>query len=36
MENYIVKRYEENAQLEKAIKSLTNQIKVVENRLWNF
>lgn len=33
MENYIVKRYEENAQLEKAIKSLTNQIIVVENRL---
>ena len=36
MENYIVKRYEETAQLEKAIKSLTNQIMVVENRLWNF
>ena len=36
MENYIVKRYEENAQLEKAIKSLTNQIMVVENRLLNF
>lgn len=33
MKNYIVKRYEENAQLEKAIKSLTNQIMVVENRL---
>ena len=33
MENYIVKRYEENAQLQKAIKSLTNQIIVVENRL---
>lgn len=33
MENYIVKRCEENAQLEKAIKSLTNQIMVVENRL---
>lgn len=33
MENYIVKRYKENAQLEKAIKSLTNQIMVVENRL---
>lgn len=33
MENYIVKRYEEIAQLEKAIKSLTNQIMVVENRL---
>lgn len=33
MENYIVKRYEENAQLEKAIKCLTNQIMVVENRL---
>lgn len=33
MENYIVKRYEEKAQLEKAIKSLTNQIMVVENRL---
>ena len=33
MENYIVKRYEENAQLEKAIKSLTNHIMVVENRL---
>lgn len=33
MENYIVKRYEENAQLEKAIKSLTKQIMVVENRL---
>lgn len=33
MENCIVKRYEENAQLEKAIKSLTNQIMVVENRL---
>ena len=33
MENYIVKIYEENAQLEKAIKSLTNQIMVVENRL---
>ena len=33
MENYIVKRYEENAQLEKAIKSLTYQIMVVENRL---
>lgn len=33
MENYIVKRYEENTQLEKAIKSLTNQIMVVENRL---
>lgn len=33
MENYIVKKYEENAQLEKAIKSLTNQIMVVENRL---
>ena len=36
MKNYIVKRYEENAQLEKAIKSLTNQVMVVENRLWNF
>ena len=36
MENHIVKRYEENAQLEKAIKSLTNQVMVVENRLWNF
>ena len=36
MENYIVKRYEENAQLEKAIKSLTNQVMVVENWLWNF
>ena len=33
MENYIVKRYEENAQLEKEIKSLTNQFMVVENRL---
>ena len=36
MENYIVKRYEENAELEKAIKSLTNQVMVVENWLWNF
>lgn len=33
MENYIVKRYEENVELEKAIKSLTNQVMVVENRL---
>ena len=33
MENFIVKRYEENAQLEKAIKSLTKQIKVVDHTL---
>ena len=36
MENYIVKRYEENAEVEKAIKNLTNEVMVVENRLWNF
>lgn len=36
MEEYIVRRYEENDELEKAIKNLTNEVMVVENRLWNF
>ena len=33
MEGYIVKRYEENLELEKAIKNLTIDVMVVENRL---
>ncbi len=33
MEEYIVRRYEENDELEKAIKNLTNEVMVVENRL---
>lgn len=36
MGEYIVRRYKENDELEKAIKNLTNEVMVVENRLWNF
>ena len=33
MGEYIVRRYKENDELEKAIKNLTNEGMVVENRL---
>lgn len=33
MGEYIVRRYKENNELEKAIKNLTNEVMVVENRL---
>jgi hypothetical protein len=33
MGEYIVRRYKENDELEKAIKNLTNEVMVVENRL---
>ena len=33
MGEYIVRRYEENFELEKAIKNLTNEVMVVENLL---
>ena len=33
MGEYIVRRYKENDELEKAIKNLTNEVMVVENWL---
>lgn len=33
MEQYVVKRYEKNTELENAIKKLTNEVMVVENRI---
>lgn len=33
MGEYIVRRYKENDELEKAIKNLTNEVMVVENRI---